>query len=69
MAIERDYGKFIPVCDGCLTTLDEYDTFQDAVDGCKEHGWKNVQVDGQWRNECPKCYKPPKYKQNKLLDW
>ena len=29
MAIEKEYGKFIPVCDGCLAILDSCDTFQD----------------------------------------
>lgn len=55
MAIEKEYGKYIPVCDGCLTTLEPCDTFQDAVDQCKEEGWTNHRIDGQWQNRCPNC--------------
>lgn len=70
MAIEKEYGKFIPVCDGCLATLDDCDTFQDAVDECKENGWRNVKVNGTWQNRCPKCYEPAQARnQIKKLDW
>lgn len=70
MAIEKEYGKFIPVCDGCLATLNGCDTFQDAVDECKENGWRNVKVNGTWQNRCPKCYEPVQARnQIKKLDW
>lgn len=70
MAIEKEYGKFIPVCDGCLATLDSCDTFQDAVDECKENGWRNVKANGTWQNMCPKCYEPVRARnQIKKLDW
>lgn len=71
MAIEKEYGKFIPVCDGCTTTLDECDTFQDALDECKENGWTNVKVGYVWENRCPKCGANHKQKSNgpRFLDW
>lgn len=69
MAIEKEYGKFIPVCDGCLETLEECDTFQDAVEECRNNNWRNVRVNGQWQNRCPKCYVSSGTKQVKLLDW
>lgn len=39
MAIEKEYGKYVPVCDGCLDTLDGCDSFEDAVQLCKDNGW------------------------------
>lgn len=72
MAIEKEYGKFVPVCDGCLATLDECDTFQDAVDECKNNGWQNVNINGSWQNRCPKCRAQCTqytYKQKNTLDW
>lgn len=70
MAIEREYGRFIPVCDNCLRSLDPCDTFQDAVDECKENGWVNTKVNGEWQNRCPLC--KPKYEPRPVvprLDW
>ena len=71
MAIEKEYGKQIPVCDGCLTTLDPCDTFQDALDECRENEWHNVKVNGSWQNRCPKCYREycATMPRKKLLDW
>lgn len=70
MAIEKEYGKYTPICDGCLDTLDGCDSFEDAVQLCKDNGWQNVKVNGGWQNRCPNC-RVQKPKQNKSfgLDW
>lgn len=57
MAIEKEHGSFIAVCDNCLTTLEKCDTFQDAVDMCKNNHWRNVRINGVWLNMCPECFK------------
>ena len=57
MSIERQYGKYIPVCDGCGCVLDEhvYDTFDEARIAMKEEGWSTDKVNGEWQNYCPDC--------------
>lgn len=69
MAIEREYGKYIPVCDNCLSTLEECDTFQDALDACKEAGWRNIKINGAWQNRCHNCQRGSKNTTPKFLDW
>ena len=57
VSIERQYGKYIPVCDGCGCVLDEhvYDTFDEARIAMKEEGWSTDKVNGEWQNYCPDC--------------
>lgn len=70
MAIEKEYELYIPVCDGCLKTLPKYQTFQDALDGCKEAGWRNVKINGVWQNRCPNCQTAVRHKSGpRFLDW
>ncbi len=53
--IDKKYGQYAIVCDvgNCGESLEGFDTFQDAVEGKKEHGWKSRKVDGQWQDVCP----------------
>lgn len=37
--IEKEGGKYIPVCDNCFTTLAEQDTFEEAVEHLHDCGW------------------------------
>jgi len=55
MSIEKEYGKFIPTCDNCGRTLDECDTFDDAVEAMAVKEWTRAKVDGEWTNKCPNC--------------
>lgn len=53
MAIEKEYGKFVPTCDCCEKTLPPQDTFEDAKDAMKEAGWKYYLREGT--NLCEDC--------------
>lgn len=56
MAIERESGKYIPVCDNCYAELCEQETFDDAVEHMRSCGWATVKDEcGEWRNYCPMC--------------
>lgn len=71
MAIEKEYGYYIPVCDGCLKTLAKCQNFQDAVDLAKAEGWRSIKINGMWQNRCPNCQSTgtTKFKPNFGLDW
>ena len=58
MAIEKQWGKYVPVCDGCGCVLDdtEHDTFDEARIALKEAGWSTGKDgSGEWVNFCPDC--------------
>ena len=55
MSIEKEYGKFVPVCDRCGNELMPEDTWQDAVDAKKDAGWRSVKDKGEWVDVCPEC--------------
>lgn len=57
MSIEREYGKFIVVCDLCGITDDGmvYDTFDDAVKCKKANDFKSKNICGEWYDICPDC--------------
>lgn len=59
--IEKEGGKYIPVCDNCFTTLAEQDTFEEAVEHLHDCGWIAIKDDyGEWCNYCTNC-KASKY--------
>lgn len=65
MAIEREYGKWIPTCDGCGEQLETCDTFDEALDELKVAGWSREYIDngmddGEWINLCPACQREEK---------
>jgi len=47
-------------CNYCEDEVDEvFDTFMDAVNYKKDHGWKNVKDKyDDWHELCPACSKP-----------
>lgn len=53
--IDKEFGKFIVVCDTCGEEGEPYDTFQDAVDSKKEKHWMSLCIDGEWTDLCPDC--------------
>lgn len=56
--IHFQHGEYVVDCDVCEdNTLDGYETFQDAVDGAREEGWRTRKsAKGQWENVCPNCH-------------
>lgn len=57
MAIEKEYDKFVPTCDGCCETLPREDSFEEAKIAMKEEGWttKLDRLSQEWVNYCPAC--------------
>lgn len=55
MAIEKEYGKYIVVCDACNDSLSPEDTHNDARHAAKEAGWSTSNVAGEWINLCTLC--------------
>lgn len=59
MAIEKRYvGRthyYALICDHCGEEAGEFDTFQDAVDGKKDTGYRSINEKGQWSDYCPDC--------------
>lgn len=54
--IDREYGEYFLVCDVCDEESEEcWDTFQDAIDGRKELGWKSKKTSKGWKDVCPNC--------------
>lgn len=54
--IEKQHYKYILICDVCGEDSEEcFDTFQDAVDGRKEIGWKSEKNNNEWKDVCPNC--------------
>ena len=56
MSIERDGNIYTVICDKCGAIIDEeYDSFQEAVQGKKDNNWKSINIDGEWEDRCPDC--------------
>ena len=55
--IDKIYGKFHIICDGCGEELDPSDTFDEAKDQLDDEGWDTKNVGGDWVNLCPNCIK------------
>ena len=54
--ISKEYGKFTFICDICGAGTDaEFDTFQEAVDGRHDIGWKSQKSINGWQDVCPDC--------------
>ena len=54
--IGKTYGVFNLSCDYCGEMADrDFDTFQDAVDYAKRHGWRLRRMGNEWENICPEC--------------
>jgi len=54
--INKEYGQFTYICDNCGAGTDEkFNTWQDAVDGKKDIGWKSEKTSTGWLDLCPDC--------------
>jgi len=54
--ISKEYGQYTLICDICGGGTDEeFNTFQDAVDGKNSVGWKSQYRDGGWQDVCDEC--------------
>ena len=55
MAVEKEYGRFVPTCDGCGATLKPQDTFEEAKEAMNRAGWSTEKVPTGWENYCTDC--------------
>jgi len=53
--IDKSYGKYALFCDVCGEMEDNFETFQDVIDGAKELGWVTQKVDKGLEDVCPNC--------------
>ena len=60
MSIQKEYGYEILTCDICIEPVEHaFDTWDEAIDYKKEHGWKAKKDDNEWIDVCPDCQKIP----------
>lgn len=56
--IIQEYGKYTFICDICNGGTDaEFYSFDDAVEGKSEIGWKSEKTNDNWKDICPDCQK------------
>jgi hypothetical protein len=55
--IEKDFGKFIGICDCCGEVTPPCDTWNECREYIKDNGWKTHKnkTTGEWENLCPVC--------------
>lgn len=52
--IEKQYDKFILVCDVCGKEI-ECDSFNEAIEYKEERDWNAVKIKGEWFDVCSIC--------------
>ena len=55
--IERDFGKYVAVCDCCGESTAPYKSWDACKYSMRDLGWratKNPET-GEWENYCPAC--------------
>jgi hypothetical protein len=55
MSILREYGKYSLYCDICGEHIDDFASFNDAVNFAKKAKWQTIKEEGVWTNYCPDC--------------
>ena len=55
MSIDKEYGKYIPVCDGCGKILEPTQNFSNALKAMENDGWSRRIEGNDWKNYCPAC--------------
>lgn len=53
--IEKQYEKYVPVCDMCGETLPECDTHNEARTAMRKAGWLTERNGDAWENYCDIC--------------
>lgn len=58
--IDREYGKYVLVCDICGEEVNGFDTFDEALDYKEEKDWKSrrgkqLDLKDGWIDICPAC--------------
>lgn len=55
--IERDFGKFIGVCDCCGDALPPCDSWNECRETMRAERWKTTKnkETGEWENLCAEC--------------
>lgn len=59
MAIDKQYNKFLLICDICDEPLDEkFATWEEAVQAKKNNNWQSKRISaGYWHDICTECDK------------
>jgi hypothetical protein len=55
MSIQKEYVKYIPICDICGDMLSPCDSYEDALSAMRESGWDAKRVGFAFENYCPSC--------------
>ena len=48
----KEFQSYIIECDICGEHVDNFKSFQDAIDYAKDNGWKSIKVGNEWMMEC-----------------
>lgn len=51
----KEFQSYIIECDICGEHVDNFKSFQDAIDYAKDNGWKSIKVGNEWMMECSNC--------------
>lgn len=60
--IDREYGKYVLVCDVCGEEVTGFNSFDDALEYKNDEGWQSehgeqLDLKDGWVDLCPKCQK------------
>lgn len=53
--IERSGSNYALQCDYCSNSVEDLESFQEAVDYKKANKWKSINFKGEWLDKCPIC--------------
>ena len=53
--IDKQFNSYVLICDICYDEQEYFDSFDEAVEGKKELGWKSKKTINGWHDICPKC--------------
>jgi hypothetical protein len=57
MAVDRQFGKIVFVCDTCDTRFEgaSGETFEAVWEQAKIEGWRTRKIAGEWLHGCPQA--------------
>ena len=53
--IDREYGRYIAICDACGDSIGKEETFDDVRMLMRAEGWVTRKHKNHWVNYCDKC--------------